>query len=81
MKDIFNKIPAPIAAAVKEALRLGLIAAISFLISFGLKYVGGLPQDQTTIILTFVLKGLDKWMHEHGKATDNTQLAGGITRF
>lgn len=81
MKNIINKIPAPIIAAVKEALRLAVIAAVSFLITFGLNYVANLPETQTTLVLTFALRGLDKWMHEYGKENDKVQLSKGIVRF
>jgi hypothetical protein len=49
----------------KMVIRLAVFAAISaFLVSIS-DSVTKLPQSQTTVILGFVLAGVDKWIHEN----------------
>lgn len=49
----------------KETIRTALIAGVSYLLSLGLNYLTGLPETQSTVILTLILKGLDKYVHEN----------------
>ncbi len=49
----------------KETIRTALIAGFSYLVSLGLNYLTGLPETQSTVILTLVLKGIDKYVHEN----------------
>jgi len=49
----------------KEVVRTALIGGVSYLISLGLNYLTGLPENETTVILTLVLKGIDKYIHEN----------------
>lgn len=68
--------PKPIEEGSKETVRLAVIAAISFFITQGVTYLTGLPQTETTVILTLVLKGIDKYLHENPNININ-----GITPF
>lgn len=82
MRSLFNKVfTEPVQAAIKEALRLGLIAAVSFIVVFATKQISGLPETQGTIVLTFILRSVDKWLHEQGKVTGNETLMKGLTQF
>ena len=83
MRDLFNKtFSEPVQQAIKEGLRLALIAFASYVVSFGINYVTGMPETQTTIVLTFFLRSFDKWLHEYGKTKgDDSKLIGGLTRF
>lgn len=54
--------------AVKEAGRYAVLLAISTFISVLAEKVAKMPQNETTIIvLTLVLRGLDKYIHEKRK--------------
>ena len=61
----------------KELLRLVIMATVSW----GLSEVAKLPQTETILIGTAVLRWLDKALHEMGKDAKNDFLAGGLTRF
>ena len=50
-------------------------------VSWGLSEVAKLPQTETILIGTAVLRWLDKALHEMGKDAKNDFLAGGLTRF
>lgn len=62
--------------AVKEPLRLLLLSVIPF----GLSYLKQLPYEWSGLLL-LLLRLLDKYLHELGKATDNEYLTKGLTRF
>jgi hypothetical protein len=55
----------PVAEGTKETVRTAIIAGASYLLSIGLNYLTGLPQTEVTVILTLVLKGIDKYIHEN----------------
>lgn len=64
--------------AVKEPLRLGVLAVVSFAVV----YVAGLEnQTEFTVALTAVLRFVDKLLYEYGKANSSEDLAKGLTRF
>lgn len=64
--------------SVKEPLRLLLLG----LIAWGLTELAQIKdQESWMIVLTFILRFVDKWVHELGKETDNSLMVGGITRF
>ena len=62
--------------AVKEPLRLLALG----LISLTVVYVSGLTQAWAGVLL-LVLRGVDKLLHELGKANKNEVLVKGLTRF
>lgn len=62
--------------AIKEPLRLLVLAIIPFAIA----YFGSLSYEWAGIIL-IGLRFLDKYLHELGKATDNSRLLSGLTKF
>ncbi len=49
----------------KESVRIAILGGVSYLISLGLNYLTGLPSTEATVILTVVLKGIDKYIHEN----------------
>lgn len=53
----------PVAEGTKETARTGILAVASFIISWGITALTGLPQSELTVILLIVLKGLDKYIH------------------
>ena len=77
--------------AIKEPLRLVVLAVIAWALAGGLDYVVGLfgfPLDATmqlTALLLLILRGPDKWLHEKGKEWSTTRVDNkwvkGITRF
>lgn len=79
--ELLKLIPQPIIEAVKEAFRLALLLFVSLIVTSILNYVMTLPETQTTLVITFLLRALDKWLHEQGKQTDNKLMAGGLTRI
>ena len=72
MKDFFES---PTGEAIKEAGRLALFGAVSMFITSLLDKVVALPQSETTIILTFVLKMIDRYLHKSEIAVH------GLSRF
>lgn len=72
MKDFFES---PLGEALKEAGRLALFGAVSLFITTLLDKVVALPQDTATIILTLVLKTVDKYLHKSEIAVH------GLSRF
>lgn len=62
---------------IKEPLRLLVLAIVSYLI------INVLPNVSTTWVvpLTFLLRFIDSWLHELGKATDSERLTRGLTQF
>ena len=62
--------------AIKEGIRLALFGAIAYVVTFLTEYFGAMPQnEQGIVVLTFVLRMADKWLHVSGKAEK------GISRF
>ena len=78
MKKIDKK---AIIEALKEAGRLALLAGVSYFVTLGLNLVTDMPETQTTVVLTFVLKSLDKWLFEKGKTIVPVKGATGLTGF
>lgn len=64
--------------AVKEPLRLLVLAIISWLITY---VIPGVQDPTWNAILILVLRFADKWLHEFGKDAKNDALKLGITRF
>lgn len=62
--------------ATKEPLRLLVLAVIPFIIA----YTQELPYEWAAIA-TLILKGVDKFLHELGKAEKQDSLVRGLTRF
>jgi len=62
--------------AIKEPLRLLVLAIIPFVIA----YFGPMSYGWA-VILTAMLKFIDKLLHEVGKSTGSAALITGITRF
>lgn len=62
--------------AVKEPLRLLVLAVIPFAVA----YFASLPYEWAGIAL-LVLRFIDKYLYELGKATNNPKLEAGLTRF
>jgi hypothetical protein len=76
--------------AIKEPTRYIGLGIVSYLITEGVSLLVDLvfgTKVDTTVklfvigILTNALRGIDKWLHEVGKATDNANLTLGLTRF
>lgn len=75
--------------AIKEPLRLMALALVSWLLSEGVgailrAYGGQLSAEVQLVIvgvLTSLLRGIDKYLHELGKETDNATLTKGLTQF
>jgi len=61
---------------LKEPLRLLALG----LVSLAIVCVAGLGQEWAGV-LTLVLRGIDKLLHELGKEQDNKVLLKGLTRF
>jgi len=56
----------PTIEALKEGARLLVLMVVSFVVSFLLEQVvPTLDQTQSTIVLTFILRMVDKWVHEN----------------
>lgn len=77
-------------SAVLEVLRLGAIAAGSWICTEGItilvEYISKRPIDPSLkLLLSGALfafgKAADKGIHEYGKLTNNETLVTGITRF
>ena len=64
--------------AVKEPLRLLLMALVAFFIT---QLTETKNPEQWIVGMVFLLRFVDKWMHEAGKAKADPKLAGGLTRF
>jgi len=77
--------------SIKEPLRYILIAVVSYILTGTVlnnivMYLFGEGIDPTTQILivgmmTAFFRGIDKYLHEIGKETNNVELAKGLTRF
>lgn len=61
--------------SLKEGLRLALFGAVAYIVTFLLQYFGAMDQNEIiTVVLTFVLRLADKFLHEQG-------VAGGLSKF
>ena len=63
--------------AIKEAGRVALLAVVSW----GIAKLAVLPESETVLIGTILLRAADKWLHELGKSTKNEMLRSGLVRF
>ena len=59
--------------AIKEVARWVILGAFSAAVAYALGQITDLPQDSTTMILTLLLRGADKWLHEQSKNSDITR--------
>lgn len=75
---------------VKEFFRISIIAGISYLLTAGVlasiislfgAHLSVEQQAAIVTVLTFILKSVDKWLHEFGKNTNNTTMLKGLVRF
>lgn len=87
----------PFWEGVKESGRWIVLLLVSFFITETLKQASLIPETttlhlwalaytipvRTAVVFGLTLLGrfIDKWLHEIGKATDNSKLMGGLTRF
>lgn len=62
--------------AIKEPLRVLVLAIIPFAIA----YFGSISYEWAGIIVV-ILRFIDKYLYELGKATNNPKLEAGLTRF
>lgn len=62
--------------AIKEPLREIVLAAIPGVLA----YLGTL-NAQWAVVLYFVLRSVDSYLHELGKVKENEKLITGLTRF
>lgn len=69
--------------ALKEPLRTALLGAVSVFITILLEKIINLPSTPIIIMLTFVLRYIDRWLHLRGKAEKVDGLLGikGLTGF
>jgi hypothetical protein len=77
-------IPAPLKAALLEALRLVVLAILPILLASVNLQTGAIHLNFTLIGATAfvtVLRFIDKWIHEIGSENGNDTLTGGLTRF
>jgi hypothetical protein len=62
-------IPEAMQEAILEGLRLAVFALVSTLVAYLLTMVKSYPNPEVwTMVLTLVLRMVDKWAHEKGKA-------------
>lgn len=82
MKKI-NITVSPELEALKEPLRLALLAAVSTFITFLLEGIVKLPMTTTIFVLTLILRTIDKYLHEKAKITRKEGIFGltGLTGF
>lgn len=75
----------PLKKALMEVGRLVLIALVSAILTVGASYVASqeLSEGWLTawLVLSTLLKALDKFLHELGKEEKNDTLTLGLTRF
>jgi len=70
----------PLIDAIKEFLRIALIAALPMLI-VQLESGESSWQSILLVIVIALLKALDEFLHEKGKLEENENLTKGLTRF
>lgn len=66
----------PILEAIKEPLRLLVLAIIPFALSYLEVF-----NAEWAVAITVILRYLDKALHEYGKQIESDNLVKGITRF
>lgn len=71
--ELYNKVPKTVREAVKEMLRMVLIALVSYLAS-------GQELDRA-VVIGILLRSADKVLHEYGKEYNKPKLVSGLTRF
>jgi hypothetical protein len=64
--------------AAKEPLRLLILGIVSWAL---VEFTPIANNNSTIAILILILRFVDKYLHEFGKATDNGTLSLGLTRF
>lgn len=64
---------------ILEALRWAVFAAISAFVSALLDAVAKVEPTSTTMILTIVLRGVDKWLYAHQKDSDKKAVSNNPT--
>jgi hypothetical protein len=57
--------------AIQEIARIAFFGGISALVAVGLNRLAGLPQTETVVIGTFILKFIDKYIHDNPKIKFN----------
>lgn len=75
--------PAAFWEAIKESLRVELIAIVAVVVSGINPTAGTVSINVAFVYLSLavaILKGVDKWLHEIGKANNNALITG-LTRF
>lgn len=55
----------PVSEALKEVLRLVVFGVVGIVITYGINYFTAVPQTQTSVIILFVLRAIDKWVHSN----------------
>lgn len=75
----------PLLEVAKEALRWSFIVGVSAIVAALLDKVVSLPQTETTVLLSAVLRLVDKALHEWGKSQstrkEESWAVKGLTRF
>ena len=51
--------------SIKEIIRLAVFAGVAAVVSALLAGVNQLPESTTTVVLTFLLRAADKFVHEN----------------
>jgi len=72
-----EKIKDALLEAGKEAGRVIVMA----LVSWGLSRLASLPQSETVMIGTLLLRIVDKYIHTLGSLTKNESMLKGLVRF
>jgi len=67
--------------AAKEIVRIAILAGISAFITSLLDQVAKLPPGETTIVLTFILKFVDKVVYEYRKTNKFNASWKGLMPF
>lgn len=62
--------------SLKELGRLILFAVASVIITYLLNTFAELPQNETVVILTAILRWADKYLHERSKEVKGARLRG-----
>lgn len=66
----------PTQEAFKDIARLAIFAAIGAVVSVVLGNIANFPQTTTTVIITFVLRAIDSYIHNN-----DGMKANGLTPF
>lgn len=62
--------------ALKELGRLVLFGVFSIVVTFVLDKLTNVPQTETIVIITALLRFADKWIHENSKSVKNPTIEG-----